>query len=248
MTFFPFTQTSPNENVYRLWKLDDKSELLKSQSWKTTKAKNKDIVQTKTHCLMTKIQLEKMRRNKKLSPDIGIIIRPPFSNFDRINDNLFLTSIGGLTTENIQSKKITCIINCTWELALLNVKEIDSIRVPIDDDPDENILIFIDDVCDIIKQVSDKNGRSVVHCMAGASRSSTFVIAYLIKYQNMTLRNAFCYVNATRECCRPNLGFMKQLMMFETHIRNECSVTMLTIRDQTSQAVAVVPEFYRQLF
>ena len=51
-----------------------------------------------------------------------------------------------------------------------------------------------------------------VHCSAGVSRSPTVVAAYLITRKNMTLADA---LKAVGPLCRPNPGFIRQLVQLE---------------------------------
>lgn len=129
----------------------------------------------KTSQILTRRELEKMR-HANVSNDVRIILNKPFSNVDRITDTLYLTGIGGVLMENIKELKIRCIINATHEMPLAKLPKVVSLRVPVDDDPTENIFIYLDDVATVIHNVSKKGGRTLVHCLAGASRSSTLVI------------------------------------------------------------------------
>jgi len=57
--------------------------------------------------------------------------------------------------------------------------------------------------------------------MAGKSRSSTIIIAYLIKERKMTFEEAFNYVKEKRIKIQPNKGFIKQLLEFEHDSKSE---------------------------
>eukprot|EP01015_Nassula_variabilis_P017222 TRINITY_DN2697_c0_g1_i10.p2 TRINITY_DN2697_c0_g1~~TRINITY_DN2697_c0_g1_i10.p2 ORF type:complete len:147 (-),score=43.27 TRINITY_DN2697_c0_g1_i10:135-575(-) len=61
----------------------------------------------------------------------------------------------------------------------------------------------------------------LVHCAAGVSRSPTIVIMYLVKKQNMTVGEAFSFVQAKRSCIQPNKGFLEQLQKFEKLVRQQ---------------------------
>lgn len=50
-------------------------------------------------------------------------------------------------------------------------------------------------VADKIKAIKDRGGKTLVHCVAGVSRSASLVIVYLVKYERMTLRQAYHYGN-----------------------------------------------------
>ncbi|KAI9005968.1 protein-tyrosine phosphatase-like protein, partial [Gaertneriomyces semiglobifer] len=54
-----------------------------------------------------------------------------------------------------------------------------------------------------------------VHCKAGRSRSATVVIAYLVVYGGMSLKEAYEKVKQARPGVSPNLGFMLALLRIE---------------------------------
>jgi protein-tyrosine phosphatase len=51
------------------------------------------------------------------------------------------------------------------------------------------------------------NGKVLVHCNAGVSRSSTFVIAYIMKFESLDFDSAFNKVRSVRPSIRPNVSF-----------------------------------------
>ena len=80
-------------------------------------------------------------------------------------------------------------------------------------------------------------GKVLVNCWQGASRlvvqsnsssiliylptrSTTMVLAYLVKYKKMDLAEALRVVKEKRDV-RPNNGFLKQLIYFQTKCRND---------------------------
>ena len=83
------------------------------------------------------------------------------------------------------------------------------------------IMPYFDESCDFIaqaigsKESEKKDGKILVHCREGVSRSATLVLAYLIKYQDMSLKDALTHVRSKREIS-PNAGFLKQLIQFST--------------------------------
>lgn len=66
-----------------------------------------------------------------------------------------------------------------------------------------------------------------VHCVAGVSRSATLCIVYLMKSEQMTLREAYYHVKAVRPIVRPNSGFWKQMIDFEYRQFGSNSVSMV---------------------
>lgn len=97
---------------------------------------------------------------------------------------------------------------------------------------------------DLIESATAGKFHTVVHCAAGASRSTTLVIAYLIKYSGLTLREAFRHTHTGRQCARPNMGFFEQLIRFEYSVLGKNSVHMA---EYSIRGVKVkVPSFYRE--
>ena len=84
----------------------------------------------------------------------------------------------------------------------------------------EYLDIELDDslTCHITQEMLDKtytfiNSDSVVlvHCHLGVSRSAAFVIAYIARKFNVTLREATRWTKDARPCVCPNSTFLKDL-------------------------------------
>lgn len=71
-------------------------------------------------------------------------------------------------------------------------------KVPVMDKGEVDLQKYFDEVADLIEQVKQSDGNSLVHCVAGVSRSASLCIAYLIKYTGMTLKEAFAHVKSRR--------------------------------------------------
>lgn len=71
-------------------------------------------------------------------------------------------------------------------------------QVPVLDRGDNDLQCYFDEVADLLEQVRQSDGISLVHCVAGVSRSASLCIAYLMKHTGMTLREAFAHVRAVR--------------------------------------------------
>ncbi len=91
--------------------------------------------------------------------------------------------------------------------------------IDADDWHDYDISVHFEECFKFIDE-HRKNGRGVlVHCIAGISRSSTVIIAYLMKTQNMDLKTAYQFVKKKRGCVAPNKGFIDQLKKFEAQLK-----------------------------
>ena len=60
-----------------------------------------------------------------------------------------------------------------------------------------------------------KDGRVLVHCKMGISRSASTVCAYLMKSLNWSLEQALSHVKTCRPIANPNDGFIQQLKIYE---------------------------------
>jgi protein-tyrosine phosphatase len=53
---------------------------------------------------------------------------------------------------------------------------------------------------------------------------TTIVCAYLMRFMNMTLRDAYLLCKKGRPICFPNLGFWNQLISYEYQLKKDNSV------------------------
>jgi atypical dual specificity phosphatase len=165
-----------------------------------------------------------------------------FGQISEINDHLYLSGAGVLRPEKLRDKKITCIVNATTEEPTSYLPGIDCVRIRIEDNPFANLSNYFDMVADKIKAIKDRGGKTLVHCVAGVSRSASLCIVYLVKYERMTLRQAYHYVKSARPIIRPNIGFWKQMVDYERKLRGHSTVTMI----KTNLCDMPIPDIYTQ--
>ena len=81
-------------------------------------------------------------------------------------------------------------------------------------------------VADLIHENAKNGGRTLVHCLAGISRSVSLCIAYMMTHvpserqdsNTMNVYEALDYVRARRTIGNPNKGFMSQLINYDPKI------------------------------
>lgn len=71
----------------------------------------------------------------------------------------------------------------------------------------------------ILRKYVEKDCRVLVHCAAGVSRSPTLVIAYLMRYNGLTMEQAMDYVGQRRDIIYPNPTFRLALKEYEEHLK-----------------------------
>ncbi|KAL2100013.1 hypothetical protein ACEWY4_004407 [Coilia grayii] len=90
--------------------------------------------------------------------------------------------------------------------------------IPVEDNHKEDISSWFIEAIEFIDSVKDSNGRVLVHCQAGISRSATICLAYLMMKKRVRLEEAFEFVKQRRSIISPNFSFMGQLLQFESQV------------------------------
>lgn len=139
-----------------------------------------------------------------------------------LDDFLYLGSQDSVVFENVEKYHLTDILSIGIETPASDIVYGDgknsTIRnhfVECLDLPETQLNKIIRETNEIIQSVHERNGRILVHCNAGVSRSSTVCIAYLMTHNRMSFDSAFGLVKSKRECIRPNDGFLKQLKQLD---------------------------------
>ncbi|CAL4206176.1 unnamed protein product, partial [Meganyctiphanes norvegica] len=142
---------------------------------------------------------------------------------------LFLSGARAVREARLHELGITNVINTAVELPEQPLDNIEVTTVQLQDVPGADLSQYLHEICDKLESIRLTGGRALVHCVAGVSRSPSFVLAYLVKYGGMSLREAYQHVHDIRPCVRPNHGFFEYLIAFEYIERGESTVNMVTI-------------------
>eukprot|EP00475_Leptophrys_vorax_P042654 TRINITY_DN80481_c0_g1_i1.p1 TRINITY_DN80481_c0_g1~~TRINITY_DN80481_c0_g1_i1.p1 ORF type:complete len:235 (-),score=72.06 TRINITY_DN80481_c0_g1_i1:12-716(-) len=102
-------------------------------------------------------------------------------------------------------------------------------RVSIKDSGEEDLIGNLPEVTDFIHKARSDGLPVLVHCSMGVSRSASVVIAYMIRYENLSLFEAHARVKAVRDVICPNVGFLQQLGMWEEQCRGSSTLNELPI-------------------
>lgn len=156
-----------------------------------------------------------------------------FSGVSKLLRNLYLCGGSAASVPTMQQLGVTLVINATTEQELPNTplpcdETTGYLRISIKDNREADLDRYFDEVADRIEQESQRvGGVTLVHCVAGVSRSASLCLAYLIKYHRMSLKDAYNHVKARRPQIRPNVAFVKQLMEYEFKQHGTRSVSMV---------------------
>ncbi len=145
----------------------------------------------------------------------------------------FLYIGSGIQAKNwkiIRDLNITHIINCSIEHECVFHEVCQYLHVKIEDNLSEKIydelakaFCFIENALDsyrvgIVNGQFAKKPRVLIHCNLGISRSSSILIAYLLKKYKFCLNSTINYVRDKRIQVAPNCNFLRQLKLYEESV------------------------------
>uniref|UniRef100_A0A914R9F5 Dual specificity protein phosphatase 14 n=2 Tax=Parascaris TaxID=6254 RepID=A0A914R9F5_PAREQ len=167
-------------------------------------------------------------------------VNAEYAQITEIIDGLYICGVASLNAKNVEKYNISLIINATTEVP--NARCLGAIpraKLWLEDIPSADLYSHLHFQCDQIEEVVSLGGNVLVHCVAGVSRSASLCLAFLVKYRNMSLRDAYRHMASRRPLVRPNIGFWRQLISFEQEVtRSVGSVRLVHLDDQ------LVPDVY----
>lgn len=140
-----------------------------------------------------------------------------------IKNKLFLGNMFDANNESfLQENNITTIICVAADANVRNEnKNITLYKYNLNDDYNCDISQYFEE----ISQLIHNKDIVLIHCVAGISRSATIVLAYLMRYWNANLKEAFNYVRSKRRQICPNKKFMEYLIKEEVKLLGYNSMT-----------------------
>ncbi|KAK1946124.1 Dual specificity protein phosphatase 4 [Phytophthora citrophthora] len=130
------------------------------------------------------------------------------------------------SAEVIDALQITHVVNMGAITDQRNKFEhVQYLDVAIKDNEDVDITHEFGPTIEFIHKAAEKNGRVLIHCVQGVSRSSTICIWYVMLKTKCTLSAAYSHVLKCRPLIFPNRGFMSQLIANERELYGDQSVT-----------------------
>lgn len=184
-----------------------------------------------------------------------------------ITDYLYLSGCDMVTGDRLNSLGIRCAINCIKGVKHKLPSHIDYLYCPIEDVEWQSLQPHLDQVVDLIEKHRSINEKTLVYCGLGISRyikyhitalitkvistqyhrSAAMVIAYLMKYQRMSLINAYKFVQLRRRIVCPNVGFFRQLCDYEYRLFGERTVKIIEAVPGIFVANVVWDEIYDEV-
>ena len=138
----------------------------------------------------------------------------------KVVDGLYISDCS-YEREDLDKKKITCIINCAKEITckeleqIIDLKGIEYVSLRMDDRVDEKTQNNFRKSRQFIRNRITKGDRILVHCVNGVSRSAAICSAFLIKEKKISWNDAVALVKSKRSRAHPHQPFEIALVKFE---------------------------------
>lgn len=125
-----------------------------------------------------------------------------------IINNIYIGNLDSVHYEKLKTIGITDIIICGKNLKNDIHSKFNNIEFLIDDSFEQQI---IEHIKISNKYIDNNNNKILIHCYSGISRSSSFVIGYVMHYLNINFNEAYSYVKFKYPRAIPNDNFIEQL-------------------------------------
>uniref|UniRef100_A0A673ME36 Protein-tyrosine-phosphatase n=1 Tax=Sinocyclocheilus rhinocerous TaxID=307959 RepID=A0A673ME36_9TELE len=139
----------------------------------------------------------------------------------QITPSLYLSGVEALNQSALEHRGVTLLVNACAEYPCPEYQGVKCVWVPVEDRPHASL------------EQHNHTGSSLVFCSAGRSRSPALIMAYLMRFEGLSLLQAHQRVLAARPFIQPNAGFWRQLLQYERKLTHSNSIRMVA----TSQGV-----------
>lgn len=148
-----------------------------------------------------------------------IIDNSPDEKLHYVIDGVYIGSQdAAINLAALNEYKITHILNVATGIKNAYPDQYNYLNIELLDVPETNIRQVFTRTNEFIQQAIALNGRVLIHCNAGISRSASIVLAYLLGIHRMKYEDAYELLKTARSNIRPNDGFVQQLKSYAAEI------------------------------
>ena len=141
------------------------------------------------------------------------------ANFHEVVAGVYISdSYGADNISFLKQKLITHVLICCKELWPQFPDDFVYKKLEIIDSSQFQIVEFFNEAVDFIQIGLKGDGKVLVHCQMGKSRSVTIVVAYLIKVHRLSVEKSMMLLKKVHLVSEPNQGFLKQLQKFHDQL------------------------------
>ncbi|NXD49549.1 DUS28 phosphatase, partial [Corvus moneduloides] len=145
---------------------------------------------------------------------------PPMLQLCQVTASLLLGTARAACDEELLAREgVTFCVNVTRQQPFPRLQRVRGIRVPVFDDPAEDLYRYFEPCGAAIEEAVRGGGKCLVYCKNGRSRSAAICTAYLMRHCQLPLKDAFEAVKTARPVAEPNAGFWSQLQRYEEDLQ-----------------------------
>ncbi|XP_068880220.1 dual specificity phosphatase 28 [Aphelocoma coerulescens] len=144
----------------------------------------------------------------------------PMLQLCQVTASLLLGTARAACDEELLAREgVTFCVNVTRQQPFPRLQRVRGIRVPVFDDPAEDLYRYFEPCGAAIEEAVRGGGKCLVYCKNGRSRSAAICTAYLMRHRQLPLKDAFEAVKTARPVAEPNAGFWSQLQRYEEDLQ-----------------------------
>ncbi|XP_071973157.1 dual specificity protein phosphatase 22-A-like [Engystomops pustulosus] len=145
----------------------------------------------------------------------------------QILDGLYLGNVRDAEDKvSLSRHKVTHIVSVHNNAKPL-LPEMTYLCIAASDSERQNLIQHFKKCIKFIHECRLSGGGCLVHCLAGVSRSTTILVAYLMTVTAFGWEECLSAVKAVRSYVGPNLGFQQQLQEYEMTLVKEYRIWLL---------------------
>jgi len=159
--------------------------------------------------------------DKELNVGVQLTVAAYDEGVEMVKEGSSVVYIGNLdVAKNLEwlKKNVEAIVNVSEDIENFYPRHFAYLRIPVNDSPNTKIIKFFDCANQFIREKVKNGGSVLVHCQKGDSRSVTIILCYLLKYHNISLKEAIDLLQTKGISHILNKGFVNQLSIFEKRV------------------------------
>ena len=150
--------------------------------------------------------------------------------FDQITKNVYIGNVEAAKNKKLLSEhSIKRVVNVTDDKDNFFNDDFEYFRLSVEDRRTK-FKIMREKLSEALNFIEASEKNTLIHCNAGTSRSATVLLAYVMKTQKISLKEAFEYVLSRRSkdsYTHPNVGFFQKVLLpFEKTLFGKTSMNM----------------------
>ncbi|XP_062997152.1 dual specificity protein phosphatase 22-A-like isoform X2 [Elgaria multicarinata webbii] len=143
------------------------------------------------------------------------------TGMSKVVEGLYLGNIrDSEDRENLVKHGITHILS-VHNNAKPVLEDMTYLCISASDSSNQNLMQHFKECIQFIHDCRLHGGGCLIHCLAGVSRSTTILVAYLMTVTDFGWEEGLAATKAVRSYVSPNFGFQEQLQEYETTLLKE---------------------------